>query len=107
MIVKLSIPKGALVFCNATNVKNDVAVRKKMFGTLKMRAEKAKVLSVTYIDGSKVKGKFITSPSYTGGRHLDYVVGKIVRPHEFSTVQDQCAGGIHFFTSRKSAVVYI
>lgn len=77
-----------------------------------MRASEAKVLEVLYYQTNRlvpVKGKFLTRPTSfgnTNGKFIDYIPGKIVRPHEFSTYREQCSGGIHFFTNIREAKNY-
>lgn len=106
-IVYLKIPAGARVYCDQYGIQE----KSLHLSTRKMRASEARVLGVWYYDNVrnapvKVKGKFSTRPlslSNTYGKAIDYVPGKIVKPHEFSAQREQCSGGIHFFTSYRKA----
>ena len=89
LIVELEIPEDALR-SSAT--------------TRKCRCSKAKVLSITNLDGSKPNCTEATSkrdPSFV------YKVGEIVEVLNFNTDRwDECSAGIHFFITRQEAVDY-
>ena len=89
LIVELEIPENALR-SSAT--------------TRKCRCSKAKVLSITNLDGSKPNCAEATSkrdPSFV------YKVGEIVEVLNFNTDRwDECSAGIHFFITRQEAVDY-
>ena len=89
LIVELEIPEDALR-SSAT--------------TRKCRCSKAKVLSITNLDGSKPNCTEATSkrdPSFV------YKVGETVEVLNFNTDRwDECSAGIHFFITRQEAVDY-
>lgn len=115
-IVKLEIPKGATVFFSFDDYydKRYFPMTIRWNGRLvlidgKMRADRARVVSVTRLNSSRLDGKFYTVPLHfndTLGKSIDYKVGKMVKPHVFDRSERQCAGGIHFFTRRKEAMSY-
>ncbi len=83
LIVKLEIPKGAIVF----SINNS-----------KCRTNIAKVLEIS--DNKKVA---ISKQD----ENFKYKVGKIVRPTSFNCEYNiECAEGIHFFRTRKEAKEY-
>ena len=88
-IVKLEIPEDALR-CSATG--------------RKCRCSKAKVLSITNIDGTEANATEVFSkhdPSFV------YKVGEIVSVDNFESNRwKECAPGIHFFITRQEAVEY-
>ena len=89
MIVKLEITEDALR-CSATG--------------RKCRCSKAKVLSITNLDGTDPDIEFVSSK-------LDpffiYKVGEIVEVKDFDTNRwNECSTGIHFFITRQEAVDY-
>ena len=88
-IVKLEIPEDALR-SSAT--------------TRKCRCSKAKVLSITNLDGTDADTDIAYSshdPSFI------YKIGEIVEVPDFNTDRwDECSAGIHFFITRKEAVDY-
>ena len=88
-IVKLEIPEDALR-CSATE--------------RKCRCSKAKVLSITNIDGTEANVTEVFSkhdPSFV------YKVGEIVSVDNFESNRwKECAPGIHFFITRQEAVDY-
>ena len=89
LIVKLEIPSDALR-CSAT--------------TRKCRCSKAKVLSITNLDGSAADISTANSnydPTFT------YKIGETVEVPNFDTNRwNECAPGIHFFITRQEAVAY-
>ena len=89
LIVKLEIPSDALR-CSAT--------------TRKCRCSKAKVLSITNLDGSAADISTANSnydPTFT------YKIGETVEVPNFDTNRwNECAPGIHFFITRQEAVNY-
>ena len=71
--------------------------------TRKCRCSKAKVLSITSLDG-KENFKKVTSDYYFD---FVYEVGKIVEVKDFDENRwNECAPGIHFFITRNEAVMY-
>ena len=88
-IIKLEIPNDALR-CSATS--------------RKCRCSKAKVISITNIDGTEAN----VDAAYSGyDIKFEYRVGEIVKADNFDTDRwHECAPGIHFFITRKEAVDY-
>lgn len=72
--------------------------------TRKCRCSKAKVISITNLDGSP---SGVTSiPSSWDGNFI-YSIGDIVEVKDFDTNRwNECAPGIHFFITRQEAVNY-
>ena len=89
-IVKLKIPVDALR-CSATG--------------RKCRCSKAKVLSITNIDGTDANvGTAISKYD----RNFIYKVGETIEVPNFNTDRwNECSTGIHFFITRQEAVDYI
>ena len=72
--------------------------------TRKCRCSKAKVISITNLDGSPSGIASIPS-SYDG--NFIYTIGNIVEVADFDTNRwNECAPGIHFFITRQEAVNY-
>ncbi|MCQ2602440.1 MAG: pentapeptide repeat-containing protein [Clostridia bacterium] len=70
----------------------------------KCRCDKAKVLAIENLNGSKSKTKKIAS---TYNRNFVYEVGKTVEVPDFCEDRwNECAAGIHFFVNRQEAVEY-
>ena len=89
-IVKLKIPVDALR-CSATG--------------RKCRCSKAKVLSITNIDGTDANVGMAISKY---DRNFIYKVGETIEVPNFNTDRwDECSTGIHFFITRQEAVDYI
>ena len=90
LIVELEIPEDALR-SSAT--------------TRKCRCSKAKVLSITNLDGSKSESTEATSkrdPSFV------YKVGETVEVTNFDPNRwNECSTGIHFFVTREEAEMYM
>ena len=88
-IIKLEIPNDALR-CSATS--------------RKCRCSKAKVISITNVDGTEAN----VDAAYSGhDSEFEYRVGEIVKVDNFDTDRwHECAPGIHFFITRKEAVDY-
>ena len=88
-IVKLEIPEDALR-SSAT--------------TRKCRCSKAKVLSITNLDGTDAD----TDVAYSGhDPNFIYKIGEIVEVADFDTDRwNECSTGIHFFITRQEAVDY-
>ena len=90
LIVKLEIPEDALRSSATTG---------------KCRCSKAKVLSITDLDGSKVNAEYAVSKKDSG---FFYKVGEVVSVDDFDTNRwKECSTGIHFFMTREEAVEYI
>lgn len=71
----------------------------------KCRCSKAKVLSITKLDGSEANG--ITKAVSNYDPSFVYKVGKIVEVKNFDPNRwNECAPGIHFFITRQEAVDY-
>ena len=89
-IVKLEIPVDALR-CSATG--------------RKCRCSKAKVLSITNIDGTDANvGTAISKYD----RNFIYKVGETIEVPNFDTDRwNECSTGIHFFITRQEAVDYV
>jgi hypothetical protein len=88
-IVELEIPKDALR-CSATS--------------RKCRCSKAKVISITNLDGTP-SGVDIAYSTYD--INFAYKVGEIVKVDNFDPNRwNECAPGIHFFITRQEAVNY-
>ena len=71
----------------------------------KCRCSKAKVLSITNVDGNNAK---MTSATSGWDSNFVYSVGEVVEVKNFDTDRwNECAPGIHFFITRQEAVDYI
>ena len=69
----------------------------------KCRCDKAKVLEITYLDGSNPI-ESITNFNYAVTK---YVVGEMVFPDSFDENRwDECSHGIHFFINKQEAINY-
>ena len=89
IIVKLEVTEDALRSSSTTR---------------KCRCSKAKVLSITNIDGTDSDEKYATS---IYDSDFIYEVGKIVEVNNFDTNRfNECTTGIHFFITREEAVNY-
>ena len=89
-IVKLKIPVDALR-CSATG--------------RKCRCSKAKVLSITNIDGTDANVGMAISKY---DRNFIYKVGETIEGPKFDTDRwNECSTGIHFFITRQEAVDYV
>ena len=89
VLVKLEIPKGAIVFSINNN---------------KCRTNVAKVLEITSLNG---KEKFNIASS-TFDRLFKYRVGEtVVEPNFNCQYNEECAKGIHFFKTKKEAKQYM
>ena len=89
LIVKLEIPEDALR-SSAT--------------TRKCRCSKARVLSITDLNGSEVNVMHAVSGRDSG---FLYKVGEVVSVDDFDTNRwNECSTGIHFFMTREEAVWY-
>ena len=72
--------------------------------TRKCRCSKAKVLSITNLDGSPYDENRAFSRRDSS---FEYAVGKTVEVNEFDTDRwNECSSGIHFFITREEAVSY-
>ena len=88
-IVKLLIPEDA---------------KRSSATTRKCRASKAKVLSITNIDGTENFEKAVSYYDY----NFIYQVGEIVEIEDFDEDRwNECGAGIHHFITRNEAVNYI
>ena len=90
LIVELEIPEDALR-SSAT--------------TRKCRCSKAKVLSITNLDGSKAE---CTETTSNRDHSFVYKVGETVEVPNFDTNRfNECSTGIHFFITREEAEEYV
>ena len=90
LIVKLEIPEDAYR-CSATSKK--------------CRCSKAKVLSITNLDGSESKSGVAVS-EYDSS--FVYRIGETVEVTDFDQNRwNECSTGIHFFMNREDAVKYV
>lgn len=72
--------------------------------TRKCRCDKALVLEIQELDGTKSELKHLLNKNC---KNLDYIVGEVVYPDKFDENRwDECSHGIHFFITRQEAVVY-
>ena len=89
LIVELEIPEDALRSSSTTR---------------KCRCSKAKVISITNLDGSDSQVKEATSMRDSS---FVYKIGETVEITDFDTNRwNECSTGIHFFMTRKEAVDY-
>ena len=89
LIVELEIPENALRSSATTG---------------KCRCSKAKVLSITDLDGSEVNVEYAVSQKDSG---FLYKVGEIVSVDDFDTNRwNECSIGIHFFMTKEEAIRY-
>ena len=89
LIIELEIPSDALR-SSAT--------------TRKCRCSKAKVISITNLDGSSSD---VTSIPSSWDSNFIYTIGDMVEVTDFDTNRwNECAPGIHFFITRQEAVNY-
>ena len=71
--------------------------------TRKCRCDKAKVISITRLDG---KENFTTAYSYYD-RNFQYTVGQTVIVDDFDEDRwNECSTGVHFFRTREEAIDY-
>ena len=90
LIIKLEIPENAYR-CSATSKK--------------CRCSKAKVLSITNLDGSESKSGVAVS-KYDSS--FVYRIGETVEVTDFDQNRwNECSTGIHFFMNREDAVKYV
>ena len=90
LIVELEIPEDAYR-CSATSKK--------------CRCSKAKVLSITNLDGSESKSGVAVS-KYDSS--FVYRIGETVEVTDFDRNRwNECSTGIHFFMNREDAVKYV
>ena len=96
VVITLEIPEDA-----QTNMsRSSVAVRE----TAKHRTNKAKVLAIE--DASGVSYTSATSSNYYK-KPLTYTVGETIEEHSYDADPEKvCAGGIHYFLSRRVAELY-
>lgn len=72
--------------------------------SMKCRCDKAKVLSITDLDGSHPIDEILNTSQ---GHVLLYRVGKIVYPDYFDNDRwNECSHGIHFFINKQDAINY-
>ena len=72
--------------------------------TNKCRCDKAKVLSITDLDGSNPIGEILNT---SRGHELLYKVGEMVYPDSFDEDRwNECSHGIHFFVNKLDAINY-
>ena len=89
LIAKLEIPEDSL--------RSSATSRK-------CRCSKARVLSITDLDGSEVNVEYAVSGRDSG---FLYKVGEVVSVDDFDTNRwNECSTGIHFFMTREEAINY-
>ena len=72
--------------------------------TNKCRCSKAKVLSITSLDGESAYESVVNT---TYNPHVEYKVGEMVFPDSFDENRwDECSHGIHFFINKQDAINY-
>ena len=72
--------------------------------TNKCRCSKAKVLSITSLDG---KSAYVSVVNESYNPHVVYKVGEMVFPDSFNENRwDECSHGIHFFINKQDAINY-
>ena len=72
--------------------------------TNKCRCSKAKVLSITSLDGESAYESVVNK---TYNPHVEYKVGEMVFPDSFDENRwDECSHGIHFFINKQDAINY-
>ena len=72
--------------------------------TNKCRCSKAKVLSITSLDGERAYESVVNK---TYDPHVEYKVGEMVFPDSFDENRwDECSHGIHFFINKQDAINY-
>ena len=72
--------------------------------TMKCRCDKAKVVSITSLDGKKEHSS-VENKEYNP--HITYKVGEMVYPDSFDDNRwDECSHGIHFFINKQDAINY-
>ena len=70
----------------------------------KCRCDKARVLSITNLDGTDTD---ISSVSSNRDESFVYTVGEVIEVPDFDTDRwNECTAGIHFFINRQEAVAY-
>ena len=70
----------------------------------KCRCDKARVLTITNLDGTDAN---ISSVSSSFDKSFIYTVGEVVEVPDFDTYRwNECTTGIHFFINRQEAVEY-
>lgn len=85
-IVKLEIPRGAIVFS---------------INNCKCRTDKCKVLEITDRRGNKIDRAF------SEYKHFSYYVGDVIEVFDFNCEYNvECGKGIHFFRTREEAEGY-
>lgn len=90
VIVKLEIPKGAVVFC---------------INGSKCRTNKAKVLSI--FDQHGGENRYKAAYSITTINTFTYEVGETIEVMDFDTMYNvECSTGIHFFMTEREAIRY-
>lgn len=88
-LIKLLIPEDAKRSSATTN---------------KCRCDKAKVLSITDVDG---KNPISRLAHFAYGHETIYEVGKTVYPDSFDEDRwNECSNGIHFFINKQDAINY-
>lgn len=72
--------------------------------SLKCRCNKAKVLRIENLDGTKSDEQFVSSDR---DENFIYTTGEIVSVDEFDDNRwNECSSGIHFFMSKDCAIHY-
>lgn len=88
-LIKLEIPEDA---------------RRSSATTMKCRCDKAKVLAITNLEGTKSREEII---NLSQEHHVVYKVGEMVYPDSFDENRwNECSHGIHFFVNKQDAINY-
>ena len=89
-IIKLQIPEDA---------------KRSSATTRKCRCDKALVLEIQNLDGTKSRLEYILNDNYVA---TVYKIGEYVYPDKFDENRwNECSNGIHFFITRQEAVDYV
>lgn len=111
-LAEMEIPAGARIYIDS-DVLSECILEEKA------RTDKAKCLRIIKLESRWSKRKFDdiykTTKKHTKRvKHvpyhihrrgkITYSVGRMMVPHQFSFNNDQCAGGIHFYFTKKAAL---
>lgn len=98
VVVNMILPAGTIVYIGSDHSYS---------GNLKCRASRAMVISqYKRFDYSPINNSFPKlGATYPGGRS-PYINGQMYWPAAFSTEYQECAGGVHFFTTLYEAYRY-
>ena len=92
------------VDCYLVKLQIPASARRSSATTTKCRCDKAKVLGIYNLDGTKAEITRIRNTNYT---YCDYIVGEMVYPDSFDEDRfNECSHGIHFFINKQEAINY-